>query len=421
MPPHSQTIQSAGTKSSLEEANRCVACGLCLPSCPTYRKTESEADSPRGRVMLMRGLFDGSLSAGPGLASHLDRCLACRTCEAVCPSGVEYGELIDGARQILAAAGHRPAAAARWLPGVLASSFILDLAGRFRFRARYPAQGAQRGAVSLFLGCVGRLADAETLRAAIFVLTRLGYEVHVPRGQGCCGAMHQHGGDLARAEGLARRNIAAFHVPSPLAGEGGKEGAAARIDAAASPSPGPSHQGRGEAVPILFAASGCGASLVEYGRHGETGRQFAERATDVVSFLAHCPGWEALNIAPLTGTVAVHEPCSARNVLRNASDTYGLLERIPEARVVPLAGNDQCCGAAGLYFLAQPELAARLREDKLLALSSLSPPIVVSTNYGCARWLGAGAAHRGLQVRVLHPVVLLARQLGWRGGVGGLT
>jgi len=372
------------------EANRCVACGLCLPSCPTYHKTESEADSPRGRVMLMRGLFEGALRPEANLTAHLDRCLACRTCESVCPSGVKYGELIDGARAALVRSGHRPQGLARWLPGALASPLLLRLVGRSRLREHYAAQGETRGVVSLFVGCVSRLADAETLRAAIFVLTRLGYEVQVPRAQGCCGAMHQHGGDLAHAETLAHTNLGAFGGP--------KSDGAGRSDA-----------------PILFVASGCGASLVEYGRYGETGAQFAERTTDIVSFLAQAPGWDVLDIAPLAETVAVHEPCSARNVLRNAADAYRLLERIPQARVASLAGNEQCCGSAGLYFLTQPRMAGKLRADKMTAVRANNPRYLVSTNYGCARWLAKGLREEVLVVEVLHPVTLLARQMGFTG------
>lgn len=396
--------------SALQEANRCVACGLCLPSCPTYRKTESEADSPRGRVMLMRALFDGSLPAEPGLVTHLDRCLACRTCEAVCPSGVKYGELIDAGRAELARGGHRPRGAARWLPALLSSPPLLGLNARLRFRACYPAQGERRGAVALFLGCASQLADAETLRASIYLLTRLGYEVRVPRGQGCCGAMHQHGGDPARAETLARQNITAFD-PLSLDGRGMGRGCAATDTAPKSPAPDPAHPGRGESLPILFSASGCGASLVEYGRHGEAGEAFARRATDIVSFLVQASGWDGLDIAPLAETIAVHEPCSARNVLRNAADVYRLLECIPGAHIQPLPGNDQCCGAAGLYFLSQPQLARALLADKVQAVRAQSPRLVVSTNYGCARWLASGLGE--LERRIVHPVVLLARQAGW--------
>lgn len=388
---HAGLSSHSGSDLLAAEANRCVACGLCLPSCPTYRKTESEADSPRGRVILMRGLFEGALDAEANLVAHLDRCLACRTCEAVCPSGVKYGELIDGARQALGASGHRPRGLARWLPGVLASPLLLGLAGRARLRAHYAARGQYRGAVSLFIGCVNRLADAETLRATIFILTRLGYEVHVPRPQGCCGAMHQHGGDLKPAQVLASRNIAAFESFAPDDG------------------------GKSQNVPVVFVASGCGASLVEYGCHGEGGRRFAERATDIVSFLLQAQGWDTLNIAPLAETIAVHEPCSARNVLRNAAHAYRLLGHIPQARVTALRGNDQCCGAAGLYFLTQPVMAEKLRADKMQAMQGSDARYLVSTNYGCARWLAQGLRDVDMQVTVLHPVVLLAKQMGFTG------
>lgn len=400
-------------ESSLEaEANRCVACGLCLPYCPTYRKTESEADSPRGRVMLLRALFEGRLKAESELAGHLHRCLLCRACEAVCPAGVAVGALMDGGRAVLAGRGYRPRPMARGLAAVLTSPRLLGGVRRVRFRPGYPAPRHQ-GAVSLFLGCVGTLMDAVSVRAAIFVLNRLGYDVHIPPGQGCCGAMDQHGGNRERAEALARKNIAAFHAPPrPGCGRAGERGAAYP---AWHRSPAPFPEGKGEVWPILFFASGCGASLVAYDRYGETGAQFAERAMDIVSFLAQAPGWDGLDIAPLAETVAVHEPCTARNVLRNAAASYRLLERIPAARLVPLPGNDQCCGSAGLYFLSQPQLAAALRLDKMAAVRSVAPRYVVSTNYGCARWLGKKWGEEGPLAEVLHPVTLLARQMGFTG------
>ena len=362
-------------------ANRCVACGLCVPHCPTYRLIESEPDSPRGRVMLIRALAEGTLAPTPELVTHLDRCLVCRACEAVCPAGVAYGELIAGARAFLAQSGQGAKGLARLLPKLLASPLVLESSARLRFRARYPARGKVQGTVALFLGCVGQFADEETLRASIFVLTRLGYEVRVPRGQGCCGAMHRHAGDSARAEALARRNLAAFADGSEA---------------------------------ILFCASGCGAQLVEYGRCGEAGAGFARRVVDIVSFLDRGGGWDAVALSPLAETVAVHESCSARNVLRNAADVHRLLRRIPQLEPVPLPGNDQCCGAAGLYFLEQPQLARRLRAAKMPA-NAHPPRLWVTTNYGCRLWLQRGLREAGHIVKVMHPVVLLARQMGFRG------
>ncbi|MEO1767342.1 (Fe-S)-binding protein [Thiobacter aerophilum] len=366
------------------QASRCVACGLCVPHCPTYRKLESEADSPRGRVMLIRALAEGRLAAEPTLVTHLDRCLVCRACEAVCPAGVKYGELIDGARAWLAAEGKKPRGLAGWLPAVLSAPPLLAAAA-MRLRGFYPARGERQGTVSLFLGCVTRLADGSTLRAAIFVLTHLGFDVRVPRGQGCCGAMHQHAGEQEQAAQLARKNIEVFAKTSLDATE-----------------------------PILFCATGCGATLVEYARYGTEGEAFAHRAQDVVSFLARAPGWERLPIAPLAQTVAVHEPCSGRNVLRNAADVYGLLGRIPGLQAVPLAGNEQCCGAAGLYFLRQPALARRLRADKMPRAGD-ALRMLVSTNQGCAHWLKQGLSEAGHRLEVEHPVQLVARQLGFTG------
>jgi glycolate oxidase iron-sulfur subunit len=376
------------------EANRCVACGLCLPHCPTYLKTESEADSPRGRVMMMRGLFEGALSPTVGLLTHLDRCLVCRSCEAVCPSSVEYGRLIDGARAQLTGGGHRASGIAGWLPGVLTLPLLLEPIGHLRFRRHYSAQGRRRGSVALFLGCLARIADARTLRAAIFLLTRLGYEVQVPRAQACCGAMHQHDGDPTRAETLAQTNLAAF--------------------AAAAPD-GSGHPEKQLDMPIVFAASGCGTSLVEYGRYGAPGEAFARRAVDVVGFLAQAEGWESLDPKPLDARLFVHEPCSTRNVLRNGADTYRLLKRIPQVELEALPGNEQCCGAAGLYFLKQPEMAARLRADKMQAMRTSGAVHVVSSNYGCAHWLRKGLRQEGLDAEVTHPVLLLAKQLGFNG------
>lgn len=375
--------------SILAEANRCVACGLCLPACPTYRKTESEADSPRGRVILMRALLDGTLDAEAGLVTHLERCLVCRTCEAICPSDVKYGELIDRARAVLRErhAVH-VSGVSRWVPRVFSLSKLLNIVASFRFRDRYPAQGECRGTVALFLGCVSRLADAETLRAAVFVLTRLGYEVSVPRGQGCCGAMHQHSGELSRAEALARSNLEAFENVS--------------------------QDGSG-AVPILFSASGCGPSLVEYGRYGSRGETFVSRTVDIVSFLIQSQGWEGVDVKALSEAVAVHEPCSARNVLRNEADSYRLLERIPQIQLAVLPGNDQCCGAAGLYHLSQPEMAAKLQADKMAAAQASDARFLVSTNFGCARWIARGLRADGVPIKALHPVTLLAKQMGFTG------
>ncbi len=408
-----------GKSTLLGEANRCVACGLCLPHCPTYRKTESEADSPRGRIALIRGVLEEKIPLNERFVQHIDQCLTCRACERVCPSGVKYGQLVDGARALIAKQkvakrfDVRRFLIDRLIPNSAALRFsarllrfsqktgLQRLASHMGFmreaihqaptiqaisawRDEYPAMGQPRGEVFLFLGCVAQVVDAETLNAAIFVMNRLGYAVRVPQGQICCGALHQHGGDPARAAGMARQNLQAFESLSNS--------------------------------PVISAASGCGAMLAEYENVlGESGRAFSVRAADINAFLDKAEGWEHATIQPLTGKIAVHDPCTLRNVLRAEQAPYRLLARIPQAEIVPLAGNDQCCGAAGLYVYDQPEMAGRLMSDKIAAIQASGARYIATSNIGCALGLVNGLRAAGLAVEVVHPVTLLARQMGFKG------
>ena len=273
--------------SLLAEANHCVACGLCLPHCPTYRITLSEADSPRGRIALISGVASGRIPMNARFALHMDRCLTCRACEAVCPNHVAYGQLVDGARAIMMQSSSvipgqsagiqksglrilaekefiaKPARLDVLRPflrlyqssglqalvrksGVLGKTKLAVLEAQLphigtpcstfnetteSWQAIYPASGNSRGEVALFLGCVARLADVVTLNSTIFVLNRLGYTVHVPSAQTCCGALHQHDGDMQTSVHLAQENVAAFNGLNLHA--------------------------------IISTASGCGAQLVE--------------------------------------------------------------------------------------------------------------------------------------------------------------
>lgn len=423
MDPSDLPIQPAGSD-LIDKASRCVACGLCLPHCPTYRKTLSEADSPRGRIALMRGVLEGRIPPNGRFAEHIDLCLTCRACEAACPNGVAYGRLVDGVRSFVdmrRASGSRgqclrdlamrelatrPARLqilARMLrlyqrsglQRLLRGTGVLDalslgeleaqlppLARRVRWRRVYPAAGRERGAVALFLGCVARITDVATLQAAIFVLNRLGYTVHVPARQTCCGALHQHSGESDKAAELARQNLSAFEGLK-LAG-------------------------------VISTASGCGAQLQEY--HfvdGEDAAEFSAKVIDVNAFLDRAEGWDGIEFRPLAGGIAVHEPCSQRNVMRATAHVYRLLRRIPQAVVEPLAGNDQCCGAAGTYFLDQPEMANRLLDDKIRAVSASGAHIVATSNVGCAMYFGSALRGMSLNIEVAHPVTILARQMGF--------
>lgn len=400
-------------------ANRCVACGLCVPHCPTYRKTLSEADSPRGRIALMDGVLAGRIPANERFFRHLDLCLGCRACERVCPNQVPYGRLADEARESTAplregmhGGALRKLAldqvvAKPWRLAVLAPLFsryagsglqrlvrasgMLRIAGLAELEAQlpspltpaprpgiYPAQGAARGAVGLFLGCAARILDGEALSAAVLVLNRLGYTVHVPARQSCCGGLHREAGRAAAAHELAAQNIAAF-----------------------------SEKGLGA---IVSVASGCGARLAEYGGNAAA-EEFSARVCDISAFLADAGGWDTLVVAPLAAGILVHEPCTLRNALRAEAAPYRLLKRIPQAVVEPLEGNDQCCGAAGSYFLREPEMARLLLDDKIRAARSMGAKYLATSNIGCARFLADGLRSAGVDVEVVHPVTLVARQL----------
>lgn len=440
----------------IAEANRCVACGLCLPHCPTYRITLSEADSPRGRIALMSGVASHRIPMNARFILHIDRCLTCRACEAVCPNHVSYGKLVDGTRAMISSsypdllkegAVTRKSWFRRWMENkILAKSGRLDalrpllrfyqktglqkairksgLLGKTKlavlerqlppvgmpctlpgkggvantWQAIYPSIGNPRGEVGLFLGCIARLADVETLNSAIFVLNHLGYSVHVPPTQTCCGALHQHGGDRQAAMQLARRNMKAFEGPG--------------LDLHA----------------IISTASGCSVQLTEYplcnasetpeyqilqSLHAEEeAGNFSAKVMDISAFLAKTEGWDNIKPEPLPHKIVVHEPCTLRNVLRGSAHSYTLLARIPGAEVAPLAGNDQCCGAAGTYFLDQPEMARALLRDKITALDASGACYLATSNVGCAMHIASALRETGSEIEVLHPVTLLARQMG---------
>ncbi|MFA7242748.1 MAG: (Fe-S)-binding protein [Sulfuricellaceae bacterium] len=419
--PNSPSLE----KPLLEAAGRCVACGLCLPHCPTYRKTLNEADSPRGRIMLMSAVLDGALPTNRRFFEHLDRCLSCRACEDMCPNNVSYGQLVNRVRStvqpfrrrsalkglfrrmVLDGIVARPAglAQAAWaLRGWerLGGRTLARWASRFGWakigrlaealppmpawqvwQSTYPAEGAVRGRVALFLGCVARVLDVETLNATVFVLNKLGYTVDVPSGQTCCGALHAGQGEAAKADALARENCTAF------TGE--------NWDA------------------VIVTASGCCTALREYPLTlGREGAAPARNVTEIGAFLSNEEIWREVEILPLHEKIALHEPCSLRHVLHGQAALYRLLRRIPGAQITALAGNDQCCGAGGAYRLTQPEMSAQLLADKVAAIKAGDARIVASSNFGCALHLAAGAGSAGLDVEVVHPVVLLARQMGYK-------
>jgi len=371
---------------ALQEADKCVKCGLCMPHCPTYRLYSDENESPRGRIALAEALLRGQLDSSEGLVDHLYRCLLCRRCETTCPSGVGYAKLIDAAR----AKAPRSHWASRVTANNKTASLLVQVAQKVAIPGsqlsalsqalpakpapkpgRYPARGELRGKVNLFLGCATRLYQGAALHAAITVLTRLGFAVVIPGQQGCCGALAQHQGDVQTAGRQIQENQAAF--------------------------------GAGET--LVCIASGCTVQLQET-------LQPQQEVIDIVSFLQRILGQYSASLPPLQAKAALHLPCSAVNVLRQGQDMRALLEQIPGLELHTLGQPGDCCGAAGDHLLTQRKQAESLRKPLLEQLLELNPDYLVTSNVGCALHLAEGARQQGAKLEVLHPVELLARQLG---------
>jgi glycolate oxidase iron-sulfur subunit len=388
----------------LELADRCVKCGLCLPHCPTYRLAGVEGESPRGRIALMQGLATGRLEAGPALVRHLEQCLGCRACEAVCPADVPYGELIDAGRALLRERGTEPSISRRVLGGLLRRPRLLGLAVKLarlpgvasiarclggtpgRAMALLPAEtraartdtrpapaDVGRADALLFAGCVGAAIDGLTLDATRTALAAAGWRVRMPARQACCGALDLHAGRMNMARALAARNLSAFP---------------------------------GE-VPVIACATGCAATLQEYGRlAGEEGARFASRIRDPAELLADAD----LELAPgRYRRIVLHLPCTQRNVTGTAAATRRLLQRIPGLEVQELPAG--CCGAAGEMFFSHPALSDALLAPWLAQLEHDPPDALVTSNIGCAMHFSAGLARRALAVPVLHPASLVAGAL----------
>ncbi len=401
----------------LELADRCVKCGLCLPHCPTYGARRLESESPRGRIALLQGVAGGQLVADATLRRHLDDCLGCRSCERVCPAGVEFERLLDAGRRLpdLRRGGWRRRQALRLLGaprllrglhagiGLLQASGLLALlrgSGLLRLlrlqaatdllppRRRTPAATGKaapgnRGRVALFAGCLGGTLERETVAGARRVLAAFGFEVTVID-SGCCGALAWHDGETAIAVEQATRLITAT---------------AGAYDA------------------FLYLATGCGSHLQRYdalplpeSAQRKAAGRLAERAGEITAFLARQPFPTArfrTDAPPLK--VAVHMPCSQLNGLRQPDTAGALLGRLPGLQVVSLPDNDRCCGAGATAMVAPSPVATQLRGDKLTAVARVAPDVVASTNPGCAIFLNAGLGHQ--RPPVVHPVVIMAERL----------
>jgi glycolate oxidase iron-sulfur subunit len=405
----------ASTPLALEQTglDACVHCGFCLQACPTYLALEDENDSPRGRIVLMRALADGSLAPDdPDLREHIDRCLGCRACETACPSGVPYGHLLEatratlrggqaptmGSRALLRIFAYRPLmriamALARLLAATPIPTLLMKLPGRIGFgmamlastefpleRGKYQARGTgENGSAALLLGCVMEGLFTETNRATERVLTENGYVMMSAGGQGCCGALHAHAGDLDAARRLARRNIEAF------------ERSGARF--------------------IVTNAAGCGAMMKEYNHllsgdpeWSDRAREMSSRVRDASELLAAVGPRSG---GPLSFTVAYDAPCHLLHAQRVTTAPITVLEAIPGIQLVALDESEQCCGSAGIYNLIEPETSDAVLARKLDRIGMSHASLIATGNPGCLMQIGAGLLRSEMRARVVHPIDLL--------------
>ena len=404
-----------GTPLALESAgiDACVHCGFCLQACPTYLTLEDENDSPRGRIVLMHAILDGSLPVDdPDVRTHIDRCLGCRACETACPSGVPYGALLEATRATLTRVRPNPPVArailfvfarvhlmrlvmlgGRVTRALRISRLLARLPGRLGFamamlestrrsltRGSWRAMGdGSRGAATILTGCVMEGLFAETNRATERCLTANGFAMSVTAGQRCCGALHAHAGDDDTARDLARANIAAFE--------------------------------RSGAAFVVVNAAGCGAMMKEYGHllaHDPAWHARAEavaaRVRDASELLAEAgpmPGGEVAE------TVTYDAPCHLLHAQRIATPPLHVLAAIPGLRLVPLDGSEHCCGSAGIYNLVEPDVSDRVLEPKLANIAATKAAWVATGNPGCLMQIGAGLHQAGIAARAIHPVDLL--------------
>ena len=407
--------------------DKCVHCGFCLPTCPTYVLWGEEMDSPRGRIYLMKAGLDGRAEMTTTFVQHFDRCLGCLACVTACPSGVQYAPLIEKSRVQIEQHYQRPEtdrqfrrllmsllpypsrlrvlmapllaltpflgpnggispAITRFLPGRLGA--LLSVAPRVSIRAligrvaaRTAAVGTERLKVALLEGCVQRIAFANVNAATVRVLAAEGCRVDAPRSQGCCGALPLHAGHIEQARELARHNIEVFEATS--------------VDR------------------IVVNAAGCGSAMKEYGElfegdpHWERrARDFSRKVRDVSQLLSELGEPRAAR-HPIPARVAYHDACHLAQGQGVRAEPRALLQSIPGVELLTPGESDICCGSAGIYNLVQPGPAAELGIRKARHIAALSPDMIATGNPGCTLQIAAAAQGLGHGWPIVHPIELL--------------
>ena len=408
-----------------EKTRKCIRCGFCLDACPTFRLTGQESKGPRGRIYLVKSWREGVISFDKDVVEAIDSCLGCRACETACPSGVEYGSILEMARTHIEAnhlrspvqsfarkqlldtltnpgkmvlslkaagifgkltSGKMPGFAAKLLSGRDDASISLPQvqgeAKVFNLPQRTPAKGVKRHTVGMLEGCVMRVMFGGVNAATVRVLQENGCEIVSPKAAGCCGALHIHGGFEPEAKERMKQMIDAF---VPFMNE---------LDA------------------IIINSAGCGSTMKEYGElfandplYREKSKAFAAKCKDVCEWLA------IIGLTPprkaFSGTISYHEACHLSHGQRIRLQPRDLLKQIPGLKLVEMDEADTCCGSAGTYNITQPEMAKQLLERKLTHIKETGATTIATGNPGCLAWIQQGAQQQGLKLRICHPIELL--------------
>jgi len=434
-----------------DQLTNCMRCGFCLPACPTFRETGVEAESPRGRIALMKAAADGILAPDQAFANQMDHCLGCRACEPACPADVKYGRLIEqardavevhredhrwwvkavrriafegffphprrmrmlgGALKLYQRSGLRALArgtgALKLLPEHLTrmEAIMPDASGQGvvgRLGQHLPASGEKIAKVGLFRGCIMDILFTDTNVHTAELLTEAGFEVVIPDQQTCCGALHAHSGETSQAKELAKRNLKAFRD--------------AGVDW------------------IVSNAGGCGALLIEYDHlmHDdpewkEDAAWFAKRVIDISQLLVEHGRLPKFSVhqgaaaaatsataakAECSVTITYQDSCHLRNVMRSSDAPRKLMRQVEGATYVEMPEADRCCGSAGIYNLTQPEMSGDILDHKMVHAKGTAASVMLTSNPGCLLQMKAGIAKEGIGDRMqsVHLVDFLHRSM----------
>ncbi|WP_089718850.1 (Fe-S)-binding protein [Candidatus Entotheonella palauensis] len=423
------TVAPSSLLHELQQAETsCIKCGFCLPTCPTYRLTGSEAASPRGRIDLMQAVAYGELEAEE-IYDQLDLCLGCRACETACPAGVEFGKLLETGRAV-ARVGAKPSRLEAWLryvglhvlltspgglwvvagllrfyqvsglqtllrnrgwlerlsPAMAAAEATMPVIPATMVRQRVPSETAPEGevrdTVAMLTGCVMPELLPQVNHATVHVLAANGYGVMAPPAQRCCGALQAHAGELEKARQLAKHNIEVFESTG--------------------------------ASRVVVNSAGCGAMTKDYGHllsgdaeFANRAQAFSQRVCDISELLAAAPLRGKLR--PLPMRVAYDDPCHLLHGQRVHEQPRTLLRQVPELELLEVPEGDWCCGSAGIYNLVHAEMAQALLDRKMEHMASIQPQLIVTGNPGCLLQLRQGVKRHQLDVEVMHPIEVLAQ------------